>query len=135
MRGEGNVYPYGRGELIVLLDGVSQEYKHIDEQIDTIYKNHIQWESISPYKLYILTMDGERVEEDYNSKRIVELRVLQLLKDKSIRSLQVYNTLDNTDLQFTVNKVEYSSANPTMNGDLSISWWSNWGIGEDDEDF
>lgn len=113
-----------KGEMVVLINGVLQEYKVESEPLGKgevgLVREYIEWVGIEPYQI-TYAMGSDDLIETYKSQYQVELRVLQLLRDKA-RGIHVIETLTDRELHFSVSQNVYDTRPLAGDADLQIMW-------------
>lgn len=113
-----------KGEMIVLINYSLQEYKIESEPLvegeSGLAREYVEWVDLEPYQINY-KIDTENITETYSSQYQVELRVLQLLRDKA-QGINVIETLTSRELHFSVNRLVYDTRPLPGDCDLNIMW-------------
>ena len=121
---DDKVSDFLKGEMVVLINGVLQEYKVESEPLGKgeigLAREYVEWVGIEPYQI-TYAMGTDDFAETYSSQYQTELRVLQLLRDKA-RGIHVIETLTDRELHFSVNQSVYDTRPLVDNCDLNIMW-------------
>lgn len=116
-------------DIVVLVDGVLADFEVQKGIIREVPRQWVYWKNLKPYTLYF-TQDEERIVEHMECKRMVELRILQILTEGAT-DLIVYNNLDDERLDFYVSSDIYNSSLTKQSKKLEFQWF--FSSSEEDE--